>query len=603
MAGINVNQITSTLAGLPDQALQQYAAMHKNDPYIMSLAVSESNRRKELRAAGQGAQGVQPQPKVADAAIAQMGAQPMPEEMGIGQLPAQNMQQMADGGIAGYEGYDEGGMAYGQEPVMMMAEGGITGYAPGGVTKAGPEFIRFLQNMGVDYMDFAASPAADRDALTNMFEQSKLGSPAATSAQTPAKAAATGRPNPSTMRSLNPAGLAGYGLGLYSGELNRGEDAELARRRALGPTLDAQTQTATFAPEVSRSMLNQVEQPARKSAAVYGEPQKAAPKGTRNTAPRPGAGPAASAVAAVSKDDPFSMDAIRKAQAEAMGDSNYKIGALNNQLVEIRNKADMQVQQRLDDRKKEIESEGDVYKDRSDRLVERAKGLAAQKKENTGLALLNAGLAIMSTPGKLMEAIGKGAQIGTAQYAAGIKDLRAAQERLDEANDRISELRMNRKDLNSREIRALEKDRDNAILDGQKMVFGFAKDVYGMDRKQAEAMFTSYMSGQEKKAEMQSRETTARIAAGPSYERNKMLKAAQGDEAKLRAEYGKLQAKVMDTLSKDANYQMANPAMQSTMYTNALRQAVSTNPFLASYASGIGFSAAPTGKVYDLTED
>jgi hypothetical protein len=115
----------------------------------------------------------------------------------------------------------------------------------------------------------------------------------------------------------------------------------------------------------------------------------------------------------------------------------------------------------------------------------------------------------MSTPGKLMEAIGKGAQVGTAQYAAGIKDLRAAQERLDDANDRIAELRLNRKDLNSREIRALEKDRDNAIIEGQKMVFGFAKDVYGMDRKQAEATFTAYMSGQEKQAELKSREGIA----------------------------------------------------------------------------------------------
>ena len=51
---INVNQITSTLRGLPDRALQQYAMMHKGDPYILSLAISESNQRKQLRAAGQG---------------------------------------------------------------------------------------------------------------------------------------------------------------------------------------------------------------------------------------------------------------------------------------------------------------------------------------------------------------------------------------------------------------------------------------------------------------------------------------------------------------------------------------------------------------------
>jgi hypothetical protein len=225
---------------------------------------------------------------------------------------------------------------------------------------------------------------------------------------------------------------------------------------------------------------------------------------------RTSSAPTGIAAAAAAKDDPFSMSSIKKAQDEAMGDSKYQIGALNNQLVGIKNRAETQMQQRLDERKKEITEEGDVYKDRSDRLVERAKGLAAQKNENQGLALLNAGLAIMSTPGSLASAIGKGAQVGTAQYAAGIKDLRAAQERLDEANERISELRLNRKDLNSREIRALEKERDAAIRDGEKMVFDFAKDVYGMDRKKADATFASYMSGQEKKADIQSRE---RIAA------------------------------------------------------------------------------------------
>ena len=43
---IDVNKITSTLSKLPDQQLQLYAQMHKNDPYIMALAMSESNRSK-----------------------------------------------------------------------------------------------------------------------------------------------------------------------------------------------------------------------------------------------------------------------------------------------------------------------------------------------------------------------------------------------------------------------------------------------------------------------------------------------------------------------------------------------------------------------------
>jgi hypothetical protein len=479
MAGINVNQLTSMLAKLqPDSALQKYALDNKNDPYIVSLAASESNRRKELRSAAQAAAAGQPQPKVADAAIAQMAPQEpvmMMAEGGIATLSAPNMQQMADGGIAGYdEGYDEGGMAYSQDPVMMMAEGGVARYngMQGSLTGDIPGFVAGTGN-------FIPQQGAPEEVplLRRLFRDARAAGTSYQVEQAKARIA------------------AGVGTSADEAVLAAAQPTE---RKGPSPQDMAQFDAA--------SNLYMTER-ANKQAAGAAPKVDAAPKAdTTRKGPGAGAGPAAARANAA---DPFSMDAIRKAQAEAMGDSKYQIGALNNQLVEIRNKAETQVQQRLDDRKKEIESEGDVYKDRSDRLVERAKGLAAQKNENTGLALLNAGLAIMSTPGKLMEAIGKGAQVGTAQYAAGIKNLRAAQERLDDANDRIAELRLNRKDLNSREIRALEKDRDNAILDGQKMVFGFAKDVYGMDRKQAEATFTSYMSGQEKKAEIQGRKDVA----------------------------------------------------------------------------------------------
>jgi hypothetical protein len=100
---IDVNKITSVLAKLQDPQLQQYAQMHKNDPYIMALAMSESNRRKEVRAASQAPQGGQ-QPKVVDSEIAQMAprpAQAMPEDQGIAQIPAGNM-NFAGGGIIAF---------------------------------------------------------------------------------------------------------------------------------------------------------------------------------------------------------------------------------------------------------------------------------------------------------------------------------------------------------------------------------------------------------------------------------------------------------------------------------------------------------------------
>ncbi len=113
---INVNQITSMLSRMALPDLQKYAAMHKNDPYIVTLAMSVANQKKQADVAKNGLQGLQPQPKVVDQQIAQMVAPPpqqmppqqqmaqqqLPEDSGIGQLPAQNMQGMADGGIVGY---------------------------------------------------------------------------------------------------------------------------------------------------------------------------------------------------------------------------------------------------------------------------------------------------------------------------------------------------------------------------------------------------------------------------------------------------------------------------------------------------------------------
>lgn len=128
---LNVEQITSSLARMPDQALQRYAAMHKNDPYIIALAMSESNRRKEIRQAAQGAQGQMPQPKVVDQDIAAMAPQsaPMPEDQGIARLPAGPM-NFADGGIVAFAGEDGSYVdGYYAQPLTAEELGSVDPYA------------------------------------------------------------------------------------------------------------------------------------------------------------------------------------------------------------------------------------------------------------------------------------------------------------------------------------------------------------------------------------------------------------------------------------------------------------------------------------------
>lgn len=114
---LNVQTLTNTLSRMPLPDLQKYAALHKNDPYVVSLALSIANQKKQMMAGQAGQAGMMPQPKVVDQALAQMMApapqqQMLPEDTGIGQLPAQNMQRMAEGGIVAF---DDGGYTFGAE--------------------------------------------------------------------------------------------------------------------------------------------------------------------------------------------------------------------------------------------------------------------------------------------------------------------------------------------------------------------------------------------------------------------------------------------------------------------------------------------------------
>lgn len=97
----NVNQITSKLATLNDQQLQQYAQMHQDDAYVLALAVSEKNRRAALRNSAQAQQA--PQGTVAEQEVAEMA----PAGISTLEAPAIDELGAAAGGVVGYAGGGE----------------------------------------------------------------------------------------------------------------------------------------------------------------------------------------------------------------------------------------------------------------------------------------------------------------------------------------------------------------------------------------------------------------------------------------------------------------------------------------------------------------
>lgn len=477
---INVNQITSQLARMPDQALQQYAMMHKNDPYTVSLALSESNRRKQMRDAAQGQQGMAPQPKVVDQGIAgmmapppqpqmpQAQAQPMPEDVGIGALPAPNMQGMAGGGIVAFgdggevERFQTGG-------VPRVGSHGLAAIIPDKTGYEGMGIMEFLQAFGTDMLN--KLPTEEKVRLQQ--NQAKKEAAAAPSMQ-------TYRPRPT---------------------MEAGQEAALYEKAGLMPS------APVVIPPVDTGVVGtQTPAPGNKPPPVAGPRPAlavAAPAANLKQLPQAGLGDLATTYSEILKKQDFKDPAeARLSELE----KKERAAAEENKAAILRDQAKFD----------------DAYKGREKRLSDRELDIGKQKDTNTGLAFLNAGLAIMSTPGGLATAIGKGAQVGTAQFAAGLDKIRSAQERLDDARDKMEDLKLNRAEMSAKAIRDAEKDIRNVGIDAEKRGIDGLRMAADVNRKTAAEMFKATvdvgvnrerMESAQNIAEMQEKGQSARSAA------------------------------------------------------------------------------------------
>ena len=147
MSMMNIDSVTAHLSKMSPQQLQQFASMHMDDPIMLAAAKFVSNQQTKMQQSQQPAPGTPPkvnEQTVASIAPQQMPqqqmpqqqmqpqaqqapqqpqqpqaqqapqqpqqpqmppqAQGLPEDSGIAQLPAQNMQNMAEGGIVAFAG-------------------------------------------------------------------------------------------------------------------------------------------------------------------------------------------------------------------------------------------------------------------------------------------------------------------------------------------------------------------------------------------------------------------------------------------------------------------------------------------------------------------
>jgi len=448
---VNIEKITSTLAKLPDQALQRYAMMHKDDPYIVALAVSESNRRKDMRAASQ-TQPMQQQPKVVDQAVAEMAPQQMPampEEQGIGALPAAQQMQFADGGITGYAGGGE-----------VERYNGETGSLTGWSTMDGftPDFAQ------AELMSNASAMRAQELQRAKTLAELERKAAFLTNAGAPQAAAA--RAQLEAFKSSGQASLPPASAPAAAQPTPADNLSGMDRRIMAG----SQPSIASFNTPLSPKASD------------------AAPKiDTVRKAPGLG-GPQAAIPTSQSIEDRFLASQKRMTeQANPFQTQEDALAAEQKKFAEERLAA-------VTERNEKFK---DAFKGREGRLEERAKELEKSKDTNTGLAFLEAGLAIMSTPGSLGTAIGKGAREGTAKYASGIEKLRSAKEKLDEARDRMEELKLNRDEMSEKEIMEAKLGIQQAVISGKKDALSSAKTLYGDRTKLSEEILKTTITVEE----------------------------------------------------------------------------------------------------------
>lgn len=446
---LNVQALNQTLSAMSLPQLQQYAALHKDDPYVVTMALSIANMKKQAMTAQQGQAGQQPMPKVVDQEIAQMapqprpqpqmqqmppqqGGAPLPEEVGIGQLPAPNIAKMAGGGIVAF---GDGG-----EVPRYQVGGGILGDIPG------------YQPQGT-FSPQAGAPEEPSFLRKKIMElQNKV-------------AAGTATPQ-------EKAWVALFG--------SKEPSVSIAQQDPFAFTQPA-------APEAPTSPVKATPSGA---AAASATPDKAAetPIATKNpfVVPQvkmPGFKPSEAPTVPTAED-------LRSRYNTLLGADPTK-DPFAAQQMEINRATEAGKRRGIEALEADIKAAGEYGQGQERRLSEREAKLSKDEGINAAMGFLQAGLGILGGTSPFFGVnVGQGAQKGTEAFMKGQEKIDAARERLDDARTRLEDLRRNESMMNRREVRAAKADLENTLVQGQRDLLAGTRQAYGHNSQLANTMLS-----------------------------------------------------------------------------------------------------------------
>jgi hypothetical protein len=603
---MNPQNVLSQLRMMGDQQLQQYAAMHKNDPFIFPLAFQESQTRKQMRAEAQNAQQA-PQQKVVDQDLAAMApqpampqqAQPLPEDVGIGQLPAKNMEGMCGGGIVAFE---EGGEVprfqntglvnsslYATDPKLaraarLRAELGQAGRfgVPGAVLGGG------LYATGTAAEDLANMTPEQRAAYYKNPMVGALGGDASLAAAIMNAPGSSGGTKPSSS---------------YWDQM-----ANVGKTIVGHPDM----RSDVTAPSVAAKAADPVAAAVSAAAAAANAPDKAGAGGPSSAAPtdgtgvrpgsggpgmRPGGGQGLAAIPGLTTTATGTAQELQ-AMRDQLGQPSVPQSQLDA-IEKLRANKEAALKADLEDLRAEHARQGKGMEGAEARAQARAEKLTKREGDLAGMSIMEAGLAIMSGSSPFaLQNIGAGAQAGLKSYSAGIDKLQEARDKLDESFDKIEQFRMNRADMNAREERAAKKDIRATQMEADRLGLDALMKEGEMNRADARTGFQVLANNRAETYKVAANYDLGiqQIAAQRDIagQRNALYERLHGGDLKAREEYGRIQRAVMQSLDKNPLYtNEPNENKKAAMLASAMQQAVQNNVFLSSYAAGIGFSKTP----------
>jgi hypothetical protein len=585
---INVNQMTSQLARMPDQALQQYAQMHKHDPYIMSLAVTESNRRKTIRT---GAQMNAPEePKVVDQAIQSMAA-PMPEDVGIAQLPTGEM-NYAEGGIVAFS--DGGDVPRFQDRGLVQSslKTGDPLFDIPGMTQ-GDLYAKALAKARQDKQ--GGGEPTNQDIKKALAFLSAPLAAAADVAVSPINFLRRSLTTPLTKEAENPPSFT---------------PVMDARNRFLYGQPGQAAPAAPADPAAFAGAGSSAEQAAI-NAAFKTAGRSPAPPAPPPAAPKVAAGPrspAATAAAASSfapSQDKIPTPAeIQRMFAAGRPKPEDVTDPFAAQREEQTNLAVFQNAEERADFERQVKERGVLGAKQEARLKAREEKLGKQEKDLGPLAMLQAGFAIMSGSSRsALQNIGAGAQVGLKGYTEGLDKLQTARERIEDGLERVETARRSEGMMNDQERRALRREGNAIVREGKKEGINALTTEFSLRRGEANTLLTVGINSLTRQAELGSAErlgdaqmknqvTVANIGAAATRD-NAAATRSLAENTRMSALAESVRKNIADEAVKRFPYSTTD---QATYQQQAMRAALRSNPGLAQYLGVSGGGDAPAAE-------